>query len=234
MRYYIIKDSKELYSVFSNGLNNNEIVYSIDEIFDAFNLASTKCIPCILEIKSSDKIKKFTNFKLTRNIDFNDIELVDPKEFGIKNAASSFVYSIYNGNDVYISNEIKKIANDLSKCGNKDLSDYLNLVLKISFFDKNIKKTASVLDLGDPDIAGKSLADIVMFLLKKIPEDGRKKAISSMIGKIRGMNSQEIANKDMGDYSSMGQSITFIKNVLAGHKESYIRRVLDSITRNLS
>ena len=46
-------------------------------------------------------------------------------------------------------------------------------------------KLANVLELGDPDVAGKSLADIALFLLKRIPEHKRPEAIRKMIIKIR-------------------------------------------------
>ncbi len=100
----------------------------------------------------------------------------------------------------------------------------------------NIRKiliTASVLDLGNPDEAGKSLADIVLFLMRRIPENKRASAVNKMIAKFRMLNAEEISMKNMRDYSCMGQSISFIKNVLAGHNVDYVRRVLDSIVRNM-
>lgn len=91
----------------------------------------------------------------------------------------------------------------------------------------------SALELGDPDLAGKSLADIVMFLLKRIPPHQRPNAIRKMIIKFRTISSEEIAEKDMKPFSSMGQSISFVKNVLSGHDVQYVRKVLDAIVRNL-
>ena len=54
-----------------------------------------------------------------------------------------------------------------------------------------------------------------------------------MITKIRALIPNEIAGKNIPDYSSVGKSISFIKNVLAGHDSGYVRAVLDSIIRNL-
>jgi hypothetical protein len=107
-------------------------------------------------------------------------------------------------------------------------------IINESNLQESFVKLAGTIDLGDPDLAGKSLADIVLFLLRRIPAKGRTKAVSSMISKIRDISPAETASKKMGDYSSMGQSLTFIKNVLAGHDEGYVRRVLDSIVRNLA
>ena len=92
---------------------------------------------------------------------------------------------------------------------------------------------ASTLDLGHHDAAGKSIADIIKFLISRIPLEKRQKAIYKMITKIRALIPNEIAGKNMPDYSSVGQSISFIKNVLAGHDSGYVRAVLDSIIRNL-
>jgi len=98
---------------------------------------------------------------------------------------------------------------------------------------QRILALGSALELGDPDIAGKSLADIVLFLLRRIPVHQRPNAIRKMLIKFRIMNSEEIASKDMRPFSSMGQSISFIKNVLSGHDPLYVRRVLDAIIRNM-
>lgn len=91
----------------------------------------------------------------------------------------------------------------------------------------------SALELGDPNLAGKSLADIVLFLLKRIPPHQRPNAIRKMIIKLRMLPADDISSKNMKPFSSMGQSISFIKNVLAGHDVDYVRKVLDSIVRNL-
>lgn len=99
--------------------------------------------------------------------------------------------------------------------------------------DQRILALGSALELGNPDVAGKNLAGIVMFLLKRIPPHQRTNAIRKMIVKLRVLSSEEIASKDMKPFSSMGQSISFIKNVLSGHDKLYVRKVLDSIIRNM-
>lgn len=87
--------------------------------------------------------------------------------------------------------------------------------------------------LGDPSVSGKNLADIIRFLMRRIPETKRGKAIGNMITKLRLLDSKDISIKKMMPYSSMGQSISLIKNVLAGYDSTYIRSVLDAIIRNL-
>jgi len=371
MKYYLIKNSKDIYSILQNGLGEGNIVYSIDSIDEIFEEACEKYTPCIFEIDSSN-VNSFSNFTLTANVLPNDMKVIPPKELGITDAASHMVYNLYSANNNFIHNRINKIVENLKE-SNKDLSDYLKLANKLSFkkendikifaqtfefnindslehasqiFDKDFNKEdfdykhypdffvkdlynydninswaewkkgelseldeeelkqevanfrpkvldwienktcppiiiiddgdtiigdgrgrvslavglnwdkipviiatsknkksnsynrmiklASILDLGNPNLAGKSLGDIVLFLLRRIPKEERSKAISSMISKIRNINVQDVSSKNMGDYSSMGQSLTFIKNVLTGHEEEYVKKVLDSIIRNLS
>jgi hypothetical protein len=98
---------------------------------------------------------------------------------------------------------------------------------------QRILALGSALELGDPNVAGKSLAEIVLFLLRRIAPHQRPNAIRKMIIKFQTLSSEEISGKDMKPFSSMGQSISFIKNVLAGHDALYVRKVLDAIVRNL-
>lgn len=247
--YYLIKDSKDIYFILQNGIKKGEYVCSIDNLFNEFEKLSKQFVPCIFEVDSSN-VEKFSNFCLSKEIYANDLNLIKPNDIGIKHSASNIAYHLYKANDKHINDKIIKIAENLSD-KNKDLADYLMLSSKLSFgksndlnkFAKELKssnsydrilKLSSSIELGNPDSAGKSLADIVLFLMTRIPQDKRSKAVSSMIAKIRDINPATVAGQNMGDYSSMGQSLTFIKNVLAGHNESYVRRVLDAIIRNLS
>jgi len=380
MKYYLLKNSKDIYSILQNGIKSESVAYSIGEISEAFESMKKEYVPCILEVQASS-VTSFSKFALSKSSS-QDIKVVNPKDVGIDDPASNIAYNLYSANNKFIKSKIENVALSLTS-DNKDLADYLKLTSKLSFdednniekfaqemlnvnddkisksdladsfehasalFDEELSvddydyeyyedfpvgdlyvyddidawaewkagelaeldekeleeevqdfrpkaldwvktgkippiividsdegsvigdgrgrvsialgmgfrtipvivatqknktansfdrmiKLASVLDLGDPDLAGKSLADIVLFLLRRIPSGERPKAISSMIAKVRNINSQEVAGKNMGDYSSMGQSLTFIKNVLSGHDEGYVRRVLDSIIRNMS
>ena len=98
---------------------------------------------------------------------------------------------------------------------------------------KKLVKNAAVSELGDPVLVGKYLSDIVKFTLNRIPEDKRAKAIESLRQKFYTFNSDEIAQKVMPASSSIGNCIAFVKHVLLGHNSSYIREVLDNISKNL-
>jgi hypothetical protein len=95
------------------------------------------------------------------------------------------------------------------------------------------KIAASVMELGDPAIAGRSLADIVRFLINRIDPNKRGKAVTNLRNKIWALDEYDISNKKTPATASLGQSITFIKTILIGHHPLYIRRVLEEVVRNL-
>lgn len=99
---------------------------------------------------------------------------------------------------------------------------------------KDIIKEASAIELGDPKKAGKQIADIIKFLLKRISPKNRLKSIISLSNKIYNLSADEIAGKKVPPSSSMGQSITFVKNILLDHDPQYIRSVLNNIAFNLT
>lgn len=95
------------------------------------------------------------------------------------------------------------------------------------------KIASTVVELGDPGIAGRNLADIVRFLINKISPLKRGKSITNLRNKIWALNEYEMANKKTPPTASLGQSITFIKTILNGHHPLYIRRVIQEIVRNI-
>lgn len=95
------------------------------------------------------------------------------------------------------------------------------------------KKQASAINLGDPEFAGKYLADLLRFLLRRISAERRPKSIESLKRKIYYLNEYVMAGKKTPPSSSMGQSIVLLKNILLEHPPTYIRTVLNSIVRNL-
>lgn len=122
----------------------------------------------------------------------------------------------------------------------KDLEDPANAAMlqalqtKASKTDERIFKLAqNIIHMGSPEIAGKGLADIVSFIMKRVPGAQRSKAIASLRQKILDLNEKNIAVKKVPETASFGQAITFIKTVLNGHDPAYIRKVLTSISANL-
>lgn len=98
---------------------------------------------------------------------------------------------------------------------------------------KKLVKNAAVSELGDPNMVGKYLADIVRFTIARIPLEKRQKAVDSLRKKFYTFNADEIALQDLPPTSGIGQSITFVKHVLFNQNPHYIRAVLNALVSNL-
>ena len=95
------------------------------------------------------------------------------------------------------------------------------------------KLAARVIEMGEPETAGKGIADIVKFLMQRISSERKEKSFNKLRQKIWNLNEIEISSKKTPASASMGQSITFIKTILNGHNPVYVRKVLENIVRNL-
>lgn len=100
-------------------------------------------------------------------------------------------------------------------------------------FDKDMIKNAAVTELGNADMVGKYLANIVHFILNRVPVEKRPHAIQVLKQKFAVMNESEIASKQLPQAAAYGQAITFVKHVLFNHDAHYIKDVLDSLSRSL-
>jgi len=99
--------------------------------------------------------------------------------------------------------------------------------------EKLFKLAVRSIDMGRPEKAGKGIADIVLFLLRRIDPAKRPRAVAKLKYKILNLDEKEIASKKTPEHASMGQAITFIKTILIGHSPQYIRSILTNIYRNL-
>lgn len=98
---------------------------------------------------------------------------------------------------------------------------------------KFVKLAAAPPQLGDPQLVGKYLANIIRFTLNRISPQSRPGSINKMKHKIYNLNDMEISQKKMPPASSMGQAITFVKHVLFGQDPKYVRQVINYIVRSL-
>lgn len=96
-----------------------------------------------------------------------------------------------------------------------------------------LKLGQSITDLGDPKLTGRSIAQIIRFLLRKIPYAKRPNAVMNLRKKVWELNEYDMASKKSPDTAAMGQSITFIKTLLNGKQPAYIRQVLSEVVRSL-
>lgn len=107
-----------------------------------------------------------------------------------------------------------------------------NKINKIKL-DKNIIKNAAITELGNPEIIGKYISDIVKFIMNRISAENRAHSLENLKRKIYALNENELASKTMPASSAMGQSITFIKHILFNHDPGYVRKVINNIVKNL-
>jgi hypothetical protein len=124
---------------------------------------------------------------------------------------------------------------DKKKKAEQNYLECLNVVAGIeNDSDERILKLADrLIEMGDPERAGRGLADIVKFLMKRISPEKMSKSLTNLRKKIWHLNENAIADKRTPASASLGQSITFIKTVLNGHDPKYIRQILESIVKNL-
>lgn len=99
--------------------------------------------------------------------------------------------------------------------------------------DKKMIKCAAVAELGNADQVGQYLASIVHFILAKLPPEKRPHASDVLKQKFAVMSENAIAGKKMPNAAVYGQAITFVKHVLFNQDATYIRDVLNSLSRNL-
>lgn len=98
---------------------------------------------------------------------------------------------------------------------------------------KAFKKVGTAIDLGDPQSAGKYLADLLRFLLHRIRPEKRAKAVETLRKKVYFINEFDVASKKTPPTAAFGQSILLLKHILIEHSPQYIRGVLNSVVRHL-
>lgn len=99
--------------------------------------------------------------------------------------------------------------------------------------NKDMIKSAAVASLGNADQVGKYLSDIVKFIIAKIPLEKQPHALEVLKQKFSTMSENEIASKHLPQAAIYGQAITFVKHVLFNQDATYVRGVLNSLSRNL-
>lgn len=142
----------------------------------------------------------------------------------------AFIEGLENIDDVALLQAIKTI-----KLKSEEIDETKEEIKKseaeINYNLTKLGQAAS--DLGDPEFAGKSIAEIVKFLMRKISFEKRPSSMMSMRQKILQLNEYDMSTKKSPATASMGQSLTLIKTLLNGKDSNYIRATLEQIVRNL-
>jgi transcription termination factor NusB len=86
---------------------------------------------------------------------------------------------------------------------------------------------------SDIEITGKGIAEIIQFILRKVPYQKRPYAIMKIRQKIWNLDEYDIASKKSPDTASIGQAITFIKTLLNGRQPGYVRSVINEVVKRI-
>lgn len=125
------------------------------------------------------------------------------------------------------------INNDVVKAGEIALIFAVDLFNSLHPLKLKVEKVANASDLGDAPLAGQYLANIIKFTLNRVDPDKRAKALHTVLRKIYFLDENVLGGKQMPASSSIGQSISFVKNVLIGNEPQYIRAVINNVVANL-
>jgi hypothetical protein len=98
---------------------------------------------------------------------------------------------------------------------------------------RRLIKLGQAMLMDNTEDAGKGLAVIIRFLLKRIEFTKRPYVIYNLKQKIYNLNEYEMSGKKSPSTASIGQSITFIKTILNGKPPYYIRAVINEVIKNL-
>ena len=104
---------------------------------------------------------------------------------------------------------------------------------KVPRIQHRMQKVAQTLPMGDPASAANNIIPILRFLMQRVPQDQQYKFLEKLRKKIWNLSELQLASKHMSSGSAIGQSVTFIKNVLMGHNPAYIREVLKHVATKL-
>jgi hypothetical protein len=134
-----------------------------------------------------------------------------------------------------ILEELAKDSNSVVRevCITRLMFDRLTKIASLGKFGRLIKLGQASMDLGDPSTAGRDIAIIIKFLLRKIPFEQRPMRMMSLKQKILALRENEMSLKKSPSTAAMGQSITLVKILLNGKDPNYIRRTLEHIVENL-
>jgi hypothetical protein len=99
--------------------------------------------------------------------------------------------------------------------------------------ERMIKMAQTVVEMGDPSLSGKSIANVIKFLVRKMPLASQTTSLQTLRSRVMSLNEYEISTKKTPPSASYGQAIAFIKNMLGGHNPEYIRRVLQIAVKNM-
>lgn len=136
-------------------------------------------------------------------------------------------------NEEEVKHFLKIYFDNFNQLVDSDKDSEKNALRKsIKQFSKTIKikKQAAV---ESPDVIADNLINIIHLLVTKIKTENQHKAISSIKQKLTGISINDLATKNMPASSAIGQSISFVKQILFDKDPVYIKTILTKVIQKL-
>ena len=86
----------------------------------------------------------------------------------------------------------------------------------------------------DPAVMAAAIYQVIEFVLAKVPPQKRTKRKMRIQQKIMQLNPNILSSKRLPESSSIGQTLTIIKNMMFGKSQPYIASVLRDLLRRLA
>lgn len=85
----------------------------------------------------------------------------------------------------------------------------------------------------DPKYVAEQIRDIIDVMIGRMSLESQQKAYPNLRTKLKELNIQEMSTKKPVGGSSIGASISLIKNILNGKDPFFIKMVIDELSRTL-
>jgi len=124
----------------------------------------------------------------------------------------------------------------LNKENDPELHALLQAVLAVGYLKKaaKIDKIAqTAVEMGNPQLAGRVVANVINFLMQKVPKNQRFQSLNTLRNTLLNLSVGEISSKKSPPSSALGQSVALVKNMLGGHNPDYVRQVIQEAIRYL-
>lgn len=168
-------------------------------------------------VKNADKSRK--------TIDLTDIDSFTLSAVMRKLNERCDQETIKNFLDVYF-----ECFNDLVDDSDNLEQDALKKALEEFADEISIQKNAA---LDSPDQISSHMVNIIHLLIQKIKPESRAGAVQSLKSKLSAVDVNDMANKNMPASSAIGQSISFVKNILFDKDPTFIKNILAEVVNKL-
>ena len=85
----------------------------------------------------------------------------------------------------------------------------------------------------DPKFVAQQIRDIIYVLVGRMSLEAQQRAYPNLRAKFNDLNIPEMASKKQHGGSSIGTSISLVKNILNGRDPYFIKMVIDELSKGL-